>query len=68
MTETNALTSVLEVFTQVGEWFVDAITAMTPIFYANGQLTLIGVLATASLAIAVVLLVLAMIRSYLRFQ
>lgn len=66
--EGNVLSAVLGVFDQVSAWFTTAITNAIPIFYAEGQLTLIGVLSVASLAIAVILMVLAMIRSYLRFQ
>lgn len=67
-TTTNVLSAVLDVFSQVGTWFGEAISDMTPIFYANNELTLIGVLCVAGLAISVIMLILAMIRSYMRFQ
>lgn len=69
METTNVLSDVLEVFTQVGNWFSTAVGNLTPMFYVAGEgLTFLGVLATAGLAIAVILLVLAYIASYLHFR
>ena len=70
----NVLDSVLEVFTQVGEWFSTAFTNLIPIFYttasgeASGQLTFVGVLAVAGLALASAGMLFMWIRDFLRFR
>lgn len=62
------ITAVTSVFTEIGEWLVTAITAMEAVFWAEGALTFIGTLSVVGLAIAVILMVLAMIRSYLQLR
>lgn len=65
---TTVITAITAVFTAIGEWLVTAITAMEVVFWAEGALTFIGTLAVVGLAIAVILMVLAMIRSYLQLR
>lgn len=63
----TVITAVLAVFTAVLEWFVESITVAVGIFWsAETGLTFIGTLAVIAFAIAVVLMLLAMIRSYLK--
>lgn len=65
----TVMTDVFAVFTAVAGWFVDAIELLIPLFYVVGEgLTFIGVLSVASLAVALVLLILAVIRSYLQWR
>lgn len=65
---TTVVTAVTSVFTAIGTWLVEAITAMEAVFWAEGALTFIGTLSVIGLAIAVILMVLAMIRSYLQLR
>lgn len=65
---TGVVSAITGVFTEIGEWFVNIVIAMLDIFYVEGSLTFIGTLAVMGLGIAVILMVLAMIRSYIRFQ
>lgn len=63
----TVISSVLAVFTAVLEWFVSSINVAVGIFWAaETGLTFIGTLAVVGLAIAIVLMLLAMIRSYLK--
>lgn len=71
----SILTSIFEVFSAVAEWFVSAVTNMIPMFYVanptageTGGLTFIGTLAVVGLAIAIVLMLVATIRSYLQLS
>lgn len=71
MGNTSILTAVLAVFTAIGGWISESLTAMMPVFYTtgeNGGLTFIGVMSVAGLGVAVILMILAMIRSYIRFR
>lgn len=65
---TGVVSAITAVFTAIGEWFVAIVLTMLDIFYIDGALTFIGTLAVMGLGIAVILLILAMIRSYIRFQ
>lgn len=68
------LTNILQVFTSVGQWIAGAFESLMPVFYTpgtgstEGQLTVIGVLAIAGLAISVSLLIFNIIKSFIRFQ
>lgn len=64
----NVITAITQVFTSIGTWLVGAITAMEAVFWVDGALTFIGTLSVVGLAIAVILMVLAMIRSYLQLR
>ena len=70
----DALTTILSVFMSVGEWIVNAITKVIPIFYVEkvaetpGHLTFLGVLAVAGLAFSVVFLLIGIIQRFLKFQ
>lgn len=61
--------SITGVFDSVGDWLTTAIGNVTDLFYVDGTgLTLIGTLAIMGLSIAVVMLLINVVRSFLRFQ
>lgn len=63
------ITAVFAVFTAIGEWFVSIIPVITAIFYvAESGLTFIGTLAVCGLGVAIIMLILAVIRSYVNFR
>ena len=66
---TNVITDMLSVFDAIGTWIIGAITDMMPIFYsAETGLTILGVLATASLAFGVIFLVVGVIQRFFHFR
>lgn len=68
METTNVLSSILEVFSSVGEWIVAAVNNIVPMFYAaDTGLTFLGVLAVAGLAFSVVFLLIGIIQRFLHF-
>ena len=64
----NVLTSVLEVFEQVGQWIASAVQNLIPIFYGTDGLTFLGVLAVAALAFSVSFLLIGLIQKFLHFR
>lgn len=63
------LQAVLAIFMGVGEWIVDAVSAVIPIFYvAETGLTFLGVLSVAGLAFSVVFLLIGIIQRFLHFR
>ena len=65
---TGVLAAILAVFTQVGNWITTAVTALTPMFFAEGALTFLGVLAVSGLAFSVIFLILGLIQNFLHFR
>lgn len=59
---------VMDVFTSVASWFVEVVPVIMGMFYAEGALTFLGVLAVAGLAISVVLLILNTCKDFLHFR
>lgn len=69
MTETaTVLDKVLAVFDAIGDWFANAVENLIPMFYTNGELTFVGILAVAGLGISVIMLILNTIKDYLHFR
>lgn len=64
----SVVSAITAVFTAIGQWFVSAITAMEAVFWTGSALTFVGTLSVVGLSIAVILMVLAMIRSYLHLR
>ena len=64
----TVLDAILNVFTSVGTWIAGAVEQVTPMFYAEGALTFLGVLAVAGLAISVVFLIIGVIQNFLHFR
>lgn len=63
------LTAILEVFSAIGTWIVDAVTSLLPMFYvAETGLTLIGILSVCGLGMSVIFLLIGIIQSFLRFR
>lgn len=69
MTETNSiLTAIFAVFTAIGEWISTAVTALIPMFFADGALTFLGVLAVVGLGFSVIFLIIGLIQNFLHFR
>ena len=70
----NILDAILDVFSKVSSWIADAVTDLLPMFYiapvgeTPGSLTILGVLAVASLAISVIFLIIGVIQNFLHFR
>lgn len=66
----NALvTAIFDVFTAVGDWIVDVLTQMIPVFYdSQTGLTFLGTLAVVALGMSVIFLVIGIIQSFLHFR
>lgn len=66
---TNILEAMLDVFASVGNWISTTTASLTSMFYSteNG-LTLLGVLAIASLAFSIVFLIIGLIQNFLHFR
>lgn len=68
------LSPITDVFSEIIEWMATAMQSVLAIFYttgtsgAAGSLTFLGMLAVAGLAIAVFMLLLNVIKSFIRFQ
>lgn len=66
---TNIVSAITGVFTEMAEWFTSIIPSVMSLFYVpETGLTVLGVLAIASLGISICLLVVNIISSFLRFQ
>lgn len=71
----SVLDSVLDVFTQIGTWFSQFVPTLFALFWTPGassgdpgELTFLGVLAVAGLAISIVFLILGLIQNFLHFR
>ena len=65
----SVITSVLDVFTELGEWITAEIPNYLGLFYnAETGLTFLGVLAVAGLAFSVVFLLIGIIQRFLHFS
>ena len=69
MTGTGSiLDAILAVFLAVAEWISTSVGEMVPMFYAEGSLTFLGVLAVAGLAFSVAFLLIGIIQNFLHFR
>lgn len=64
----NIIETIFAVFTAIIDWFVESIASVTSIFYGAEGLTFLGVLALCALGIAIVLMLVNLVKSYLRFR
>lgn len=64
---TTVLDKILAVFDSVSDWLVTAMGNIEPLFYADGNLTFLGVLAIAGLAISVCFLLIGIVQKFLHF-
>lgn len=62
------ITSILDVFSSVGEWIASAIPTYMTMFYTESGLTFLGALAVAGLAFSVVFLFIGIIQRFLHFS
>lgn len=65
---TTILDAVLKVFDSIATWFAEVMPVVLAIFYTDGQLTVLGVLAVAGLAISVIFLIMGVIQNFLHFR
>lgn len=66
--DNNDVGGTLEVFTSVVTFIPTMFTTLTPIFYADNSLTILGVLIVAALAIGIILLLINKLCDYLKFR
>lgn len=72
--EGTVLEAILNVFGAIGDWFTVFVPSLFNLFWipgeggAPGELTFLGVLAVAGLAISVVFLVIGLIQNFLHFR
>lgn len=64
--EGTIISSVMEVFTAILTWFQTSMTTVSNLFYSDGNLTLIGVMAILGLGIGVFTVVVGIIRSLIK--
>lgn len=70
MSGTNSIiAAILAVFSQIGDWILETVPNMMPLFYAaDTGLTFLGVLAVAGLAFSVVFLMIGIVQRFLHFR
>lgn len=59
---------IFSIFGNIGNWIANAINNVTAMFWTNGSLTFIGVLAIGGLGISIVLLLIRLVSSLLAFR
>lgn len=64
--EGSIISSVMEIFTAILNWFTTSMTAVSNLFYTDGNLTLVGVMALLGLGIGVFTVVVGIIRSLIK--
>ena len=69
METTNALlTAIFAIFTQIGNWITTTLPTFFTLFYAEGSLTFLGVLAIVGLGMSIVFLLLNIIQNFLHLR
>lgn len=65
----DLVTSVFNVFSKIGSWFVEVIPSMLSIFYNETTgLTIIGILALCGLGVGTILMVFNLVRGFFNFS
>lgn len=64
----GVVTSIFEVFSSVGDWFVSAINDLIPMFYGESGLTFLGALSVVALGISIIMLLVRVIGDFLHFS
>lgn len=67
-TTATVLEAILAVMLDVAEWIASAVLTVIPMFWAEGSLTFLGVLAVAGLAFSVAFLLIGIIQRFLNFR
>ena len=65
---TSPIGALLALMLEVVTWFSSAVEAIVPIFWAENAFTFVGAITGVGVAFGVTLLVVAMIRSLIRFR
>ena len=65
--ESSPLEDIFGLFRAVGNWLATSLGSMLSIFYVDGKLTLLGVLAVVPLAFSVVFLLISILQRFLKF-
>lgn len=65
--KTGVMPSVLAVLSLVGTWVSGAVLALVSIFYVNGEMTFLGIVAVCALALAVLLFILYFVGGFLQW-
>lgn len=68
MADANVLTAVLAVFTAIADWFTGILPTVMEMFFADGALTFLGVLAVAGLGVSIIFLLIGVISNFLHFR
>lgn len=69
MTETTTVVDqILGVMSDIGSWFGNTVSTVSEMFYANGSLTFIGLLAVIGVSIATILLIINLVKSFLQLR
>lgn len=68
MGSNNILAAILAVFTQIGDWIIEQLNAMQPLFWAEGSLTFLGVLSVSALGVGFIFLLVGIIQRFLHFR
>lgn len=64
----DVINSILNVFNSIADWFAQIMPTILKIFYAEGNLTILGALAVVGLAISVIFLIMGVIQNFLHFR
>lgn len=64
----GVLDAVLAVFSGIATWFTEAVPSMIPMFWADNNLTFLGVLSVASLGVAIILMIVRVVINFLQFR
>lgn len=65
---TTLIGGITDVWSAIMEWIVGSLGSVQSVFYAEGSLTFLGVLACISVAIGVAFLVIGVIQNFLRLR
>lgn len=65
--EPSAFDSILSLFRAIGEWFSTSFSSLISVFWLNGELTFLGMLAVVPLAFSVIFLIIGILQNFLRF-
>lgn len=66
--------AILDVFSEIGNWFVETLQAMIPLFWtapvdgSGGGLTFLGTLCLVSLGIGLICVFLRIVQNFMRFR
>lgn len=68
MTNWTMAEQVFGVFTSIGQWLVESLQSIQPLFWTDNGLTFIGVLSVASLGVGLSLLLVHTVQNFIKFR